>query len=230
MKSNFFKTYFIAIIIAFVAILFDMLTKYLLIGLLIPNVGDEAGFIDGFINFVYVQNFGASWGIFSGQTWLLIIISLLIMAGLLWFYISKCKAGNTKVDGTTIFLSVIVGLIVGGCIGNLYDRLVFGYVRDFINLQFIDFPVFNIADCAITIGVVLFIIYFIVDFVKDYKAEKAKTAKDIRKTGQNQVDKDKNQTSTCQDLNSKENLEKKDNLENKENFDKKDEKNDDKTQ
>lgn len=230
MKSNFFKTYFIAIIIAFVAILFDMLTKYLLIGLLIPNVGDEAGFIDGFINFVYVQNFGASWGIFSGQTWLLIIISLLIMAGLLWFYISKCKAGNTKVDGTTIFLSVIVGLIVGGCIGNLYDRLVFGYVRDFINLQFIDFLVFNIADCAITIGVVLFIIYFIVDFVKDYKAEKAKTAKDIRKTGQNQVDKDKNQTSTCQDLNSKENLEKKDNLENKENFDKKDEKNDDKTQ
>lgn len=173
MKSKFFKTYFVAIAVAVFVFVFDMLTKYLLIGSLIPNVGDSASFIEGFINFVHVQNFGASWGIFGGQTWLLIVISLVVTAVLLWFYIKKIKNSNS-VKGMQILLSVTIGFIVGGCLGNLYDRLAFGYVRDFINFQFMDFPVFNIADSAITIGVVLFIIYFIIGFVKEAKAEKAK--------------------------------------------------------
>lgn len=174
MKSKFFKTYFVAIAVAVFVFVFDMLTKYLLIGSLIPNVGDSASFIEGFINFVHVQNFGASWGIFGGQTWLLIIISIVITAVLLWFYISKLKNSKSEKNGIDILLSVTIGFVVGGCLGNLYDRLVFGYVRDFINFQFMDFPVFNIADSAITIGVVLFIIYFIIGFVKEAKAEKAK--------------------------------------------------------
>ena len=173
MKSKFFKTYFVAIMVAIFVFVFDMLTKYLLIGSLIPNVGDSASFIEGFINFVHVQNFGASWGIFGGQTWLLIVISLVVTAVLLWFYIKKIKNSNS-VKGMQILLSVTIGFIVGGCLGNLYDRLVFGYVRDFINFQFINFPVFNIADSAITIGVVLFIVYFIIEFVRESKLEKAK--------------------------------------------------------
>ena len=173
MKSKFFKSYFVAIMVAIFVFVFDMLTKYLLISSLIPNVGDSTSFIEGFINFVHVQNFGASWGIFGGQTWLLIVISLVVTAVLLWFYIKKIKNSNS-VKGMQILLSVTIGFIVGGCLGNLYDRLAFGYVRDFINFQFIDFPVFNIADSAITIGVVLFIVYFIIEFVREAKLEKAK--------------------------------------------------------
>ena len=173
MKSKFFKSYFVAIMVAIFVFVFDMLTKYLLIGSLIPNVGDSASFIEGFINFVHVQNFGASWGIFGGQTWLLIVISLVVTAVLLWFYIKKIK-NSINIKGMQILLSVTIGFIVGGCLGNLYDRLVFGYVRDFINFQFINFPVFNIADSAITIGVVLFIVYFIIEFVREAKLEKAK--------------------------------------------------------
>lgn len=122
---------------------------------------------------MHVQNFGASWGIFGGQTWLLIVISLVVTAVLLWFYIKKIK-NSISIKGMQILLSVTIGFIVGGCLGNLYDRLAFGYVRDFINFQFIDFPVFNIADSAITIGVVLFIVYFIIEFVREAKLEKAK--------------------------------------------------------
>lgn len=169
MKNNFFKTYFLVISITFFVLLFDMLTKYILIPTLIPQVGDVAPFIEGFINFVHVQNKGASWGILSGQMYFLIIISVLILVGILWLYIKKI---NNEISKNNVLISITVGFLVGGCLGNLYDRIVFGYVRDFINFEFIDFPVFNIADCAITVGVILFVIYIILDYVKAIKTEK----------------------------------------------------------
>ena len=169
MKNNFFKTYFLVILITFFVLLFDMLTKYILIPTLIPQVGDVAPFIEGFINFVHVQNKGASWGILSGQMYFLIIISVLILVGILWLYIKKI---NNETSKNNVLISITVGFLVGGCLGNLYDRIVFGYVRDFINFEFIDFPVFNIADCAITVGVILFVIYIILDYVKAIKTEK----------------------------------------------------------
>ena len=169
MKNNFFKTYFLVILITFFVLLFDMLTKYILIPTLIPQVGDVAPFIEGFINFVHVQNKGASWGILSGQMYFLIIISVLILVGILWLYIKKI---NNETSKNNVLISITVGFLVGGCLGNLYDRIVFGYVRDFINFEFIDFPVFNIADCAITVGVILFVIYIILDYGKAIKTEK----------------------------------------------------------
>ncbi len=169
MKTKFLKTYFIVILVSLFVIIFDMLTKYLLIGSLIPNEGDSVDFIKGFINFVHVQNEGASWGIFKGQTIFLIIISLVILGVVVWFYVKKVKE-----EKVSILLSFVVGFLVGGCVGNLYDRIVFGYVRDFINFEFISFPVFNIADCAITIGVILLVLYFVLDYIKFIKSEKKK--------------------------------------------------------
>ena len=168
MKSKFFKTVFVAIIVVMLVLVFDMLTKYLLIGRLIPNVGDQASFIEGFINFVHVQNDGASGGILGGQTALLILLTIALLIALGWYYFSKIKTGGNY----QTLLSVAIGFVVGGSLGNLYDRLFFGYVRDFINFQFIDFPVFNIADSAITIGVILLVIYFLCEYIFAVKKEK----------------------------------------------------------
>ena len=169
MKSKFFKTVFVAIIVVMLVLVFDMLTKYLLIGSLIPNVGDQASFIEGFINFVHVQNDGASGGILGGQTALLIVITLVLLGVLVWYYLLKLKEGQNKY---LTLLSVAMGMIFGGSLGNLYDRVIFGYVRDFINFQFINFPVFNIADSAITIGVILLVIYFLCEYISAVKKEK----------------------------------------------------------
>lgn len=169
MKSKFFKTVFVAIIVVMLVLVFDMLTKYLLIGSLIPNVGDQASFIEGFINFVHVQNDGASGGILGGQTALLIVITLVLLGVLVWYYLLKLKDQQNKY---LTLLSVAMGMIFGGSLGNLYDRVIFGYVRDFINFQFINFPVFNIADSAITIGVILLVIYFLCEYIFAVKKEK----------------------------------------------------------
>ena len=169
-KNNFFKTYFLVILFFSLTFIFDMLTKYFLIGTLIPNEGDSVDFIDGFINFVYVQNKGAGWGILSGQSVLLIVLSIIILAVLIWFYIIKMK----QVSKLNTFLSISIGLIVGGCIGNLYDRIFFGFVRDFINFQFMSFPVFNIADISLSVGVVCIVIYFILYYISYKDTEKLK--------------------------------------------------------
>ena len=217
MKSKFFKTVFVAIIVVVLVLVFDMLTKYLLIGSLIPNVGDQASFIEGFINFVHVQNDGASGGILGGQTALLIVITLVLLGVLVWYYLLKLKEGQNKY---LTLLSVAMGMIFGGSLGNLYDRVIFGYVRDFINFQFINFPVFNIADSAITIGVILLVIYFICEYIFAVKKEKKRIEIEKIKEAESWAEASKFNEGLAEILDEGDNKEK-----NKENADKNSEKN-----
>ena len=148
----------------FVAILLlDLLTKHFIINL-IPNEGDSMDVIPGFINFVHVQNSGAAWGVLAGRPVFLIIVSIIIMAIYLAFYIMRTKKHKGKIHAC---LAVSAGLIAGGCLGNLIDRIAFGYVRDFINFEFMDFPVFNFADVALTFGIIIMIIYFFFIYSKE---------------------------------------------------------------
>ena len=217
MKSKFFKTVFVAIIVVMLVLVFDMLTKYLLIGSLIPNVGDQASFIEGFINFVHVQNDGASGGILGGQTALLIVITLVLLGVLVWYYLLKLKEGQNKY---LALLSVAMGMIFGGSLGNLYDRVIFGYVRDFINFQFINFPVFNIADSAITIGVILLVIYFLCEYIFAVKKEKKRIEIEKIKEAESWAEASKFNEELAEILDEGDNKEK-----NKENADKNSEKN-----
>ncbi len=217
MKSKFFKTVFVAIIVVMLVLVFDMLTKYLLIGSLIPNVGDQASFIEGFINFVHVQNDGASGGILGGQTALLIVITLVLLGVLVWYYLLKLKDQQNKY---LTLLSVAMGMIFGGSLGNLYDRVIFGYVRDFINFQFINFPVFNIADSAITIGVILLVIYFLCEYIFAVKKEKKRIEIEKIKEAESWAEASKFNEGLAEILDEGDNKEK-----NKENADKNSEKN-----
>jgi len=141
-------------------------------GYLIIITGVVAGFWDLFLKFMLdnkqmpvLENIfsiysahktGGAWSIFSNATWLLIVFSVVFLVGLVLFHIFL------KREKKSYLYSIAMGLLIGGAICNLLDRIRFGYVRDFIKLEFINFPVFNIADIAITVGVILLCVYFII--------------------------------------------------------------------
>ena len=104
-------------------------------------------------NIDYVKNYGAAFSLLSGSRFFLSLISIIITILLIYFIFNKIII--SKID----LLSY--SFILGGTIGNGIDRIIKGYVIDFINLNFIDFPVFNIADISINIGLLLFIYGFI---------------------------------------------------------------------
>ena len=155
----------LAISIAIIVFALDLTSKYL-VEYFLPNVGDSANFLPGFIGFVVVHNDGAGWNLLSGMPALLIVLTLAILALLVTFYALQMKKYRNK---TSKLLSIAFAFIVGGCLGNLYDRIFFGYVRDFLNFEFISFPVFNLADTFLTIGVILFVIYFIFFYGREDK-------------------------------------------------------------
>lgn len=124
-------------------------------------------FIDGFIDLTYVHNKGGAWGIMDGHTWMLLSLTLLIMI--------VCIAMLIKNGFKSKLLFFSVCMIISGGIGNMIDRIFRGgEVVDFIHLHFMpDFPVFNIADCAVCIGAGLLFLYFVVDMIKDYRKRRA---------------------------------------------------------
>ena len=102
-------------------------------------------------NITYVQNKGAAFSIFSNYTWVLAIISLIFSAVLLIYIIVK------RPKHKLLMLSLI--MIFAGALGNAIDRIFLGYVIDYIETAFIDFPIFNLADISITVGAALLIVY-----------------------------------------------------------------------
>ena len=166
MKNKRIWSIVVASIVFAAVLILDLVTKEVIISNLIPNVGDSVDVIPGFINFIYVENKGAAWGIFSNSTIGLTILSVIILVLILLFYILRLRQTKEK---SSMWLAVSIGLIAGGCIGNMIDRITFGFVRDFLNFQFMDFPVFNFADVGICVGVVTLMVYFIFFYSKEDK-------------------------------------------------------------
>ena len=135
----------------------DQIIKYFVLLYLKP-VG-SVGAINGFLEWNYVENTGAAFGSFSGNTALLsVITAVIIIAGIAAIILKKI---NNK------FLLVTATVIIAGGLGNLIDRIFRGYVVDFIKVLFIDFPVFNFADILVTCGSFMLIIYLIIDIYND---------------------------------------------------------------
>ena len=143
-------------------VLLDLVAKILL-------DGKNLDVINGFFGFVSVHNFGASFGMLSGAKIFFIVLAVAFMAGMIIFDLFYNK--NSHSNG---WYKVGFTLILGGLIGNLIDRIFLGYVRDFIHLEFMDFPVFNIADIALTVGCICLAIYLIF-FCRFDKKEQEKT-------------------------------------------------------
>ena len=126
------------------AIAIDRLCKLLALSLLAPHGVREA--IPGILSWAFVKNTGAAFGILSGS-WLLPLLTLLLIAALLLVLLRRPELDSLLRAG--------LWLIIGGGLGNLYDRLAYGYVVDFIRLDFVNFAVFNPADVFVCTGAAL---------------------------------------------------------------------------
>ena len=142
-------TRFYFILISTIIVIIDQLAKYII------TINYKSLINKNLIIFSldYIKNYGAAFNLFSGYRIILSLISIIIT--LLLIYIILNKIIISKID----LLSY--SLILAGTIGNGIDRIIKGYVVDFINLNFVDFPVFNIADISINMGVLLIIYGFI---------------------------------------------------------------------
>ena len=139
--------YFVALIVTGL----DQLIKWLVVTRLAIN--QAVAVIPGALDLFYIQNRGAAFSLFIDQRLLLIIVSLLVMAVIV--YVERRHAKG-RPD-----LKVALGLLFGGAAGNLIDRVRLGYVVDYVYLPFIHFPVFNLADSAIVLSILyLFVRFF----------------------------------------------------------------------
>ena len=151
---------FVALAIGAVIIIADQLIKYFVNTGLKP-VG-EVSVIDGFFKLVYVENRGVAFGMFKDMRWIFVVLTSALLLIIIFYMFKKRPSGK--------FFYICAGLIIGGGIGNLIDRVIYGYVIDYLSISFFP-PVCNFADYCITVGVFLLVIY-IFFFSSKFKSNK----------------------------------------------------------
>ena len=137
--------------ISSLVLIFDRLTKYISFKNL--SEGESIRVIPELFHITMVLNSGAAFGLFKGRSAFFVILTAIVIA-LICFYVWRGGCSD-------MFILTALGLILGGAAGNLIDRMVFGYVIDFLDFRI--WPVFNIADSSITIGAFILAIKLIFD-------------------------------------------------------------------
>ncbi|TYR82650.1 lipoprotein signal peptidase [Priestia megaterium] len=137
-------------IIALAVIFIDQLTKWTVVKEM--ELGESITVIENFLYITSHRNRGAAWGILQGQMWFFYAITIVVVIGLI-IYIQKLKKEDK-------WFGIALGLMLGGAIGNFIDRVARKEVVDFINTYIFsyDFPIFNVADSALVIGVAIMFI------------------------------------------------------------------------
>ena len=141
----------------------DQITKYLVVQN-IPLYG-QVPVVPGLLHLTYVQNTGAAFSMLRGAQWLFALIFLVLTVAVVWDMVKKAM------PFTRLERWLVVCVYAGG-LGNMIDRVRLGYVVDMIEVEFMNFAVFNVADCFITcgcIGLMLHLIFFNKEFWKDEK-------------------------------------------------------------
>lgn len=144
------------LIISFVIIFIDQLTKYFAVEYL--KQSPPVVLIDNFLQFNYVENYGAAFGILQNKQFFFVIMTVIVIIGIL-FYVGMKK-------NLTTLTKVSLFIVIGGALGNFIDRIRLGYVIDFIDVKFwgfYDFPVFNLADSSIVVSAIIISILVLLD-------------------------------------------------------------------
>lgn len=145
--------YYFIILVVF---LLDQVSKYYI--QVTPALHGSIEIIPKFLYITYCKNTGIAWSMLSGKRLFLIVVGLIEIGVLIYFFIEKMKTKDK-------WYCFSLALMIGGAVGNLYDRSVLGYVRDFIDTYPFgyNFPVFNIADAALCIGVGIILILMLLE-------------------------------------------------------------------
>lgn len=151
---------FIAIAAGIVLAAADQLFKYLVVSHF--ELNQSQVLIPHILNLTYIRNEGVAFGLFAGIPWVFIVLTALLLAAIIIYMFVKRPAGR--------LFYVSAALIIGGGIGNLIDRVLYGYVVDYLSLTFFK-PVCNFADYCITIGVVLLALYLLFFADKEKKKQ-----------------------------------------------------------
>lgn len=140
----------------------DQWTKYLAV----LHLKDQAPFViwEGVFELHYLENRGAAFGILQGKKIVFVVCTLLVL-GLIAFYYNRTPRGKRFHP-----VRVIGVLLVAGAIGNMIDRICNSYVVDFLYFKLIDFPIFNVADCYVTVGAIIMALLFLF-FYQDEEME-----------------------------------------------------------
>ena len=152
-----YRTYITLII----ALIIDQLSKFLVIKYIALN--HSISIIDNFFKLIYIRNTGAAWGMFDDKTIVIAILSAVFL-----FFLIKFIEEEKNMDK---FLQFCYGVLLGGIIGNLLDRLLRGYVVDFLSFKIFNYnyPIFNIADVFIVVSIILIVLFYFVGWCKNGK-------------------------------------------------------------
>lgn len=134
-------------------VLFDQVTKLIVVRNL--GLGESKPVIKDVFEFHHIHNTGSAWGLFSGKTWALAIVSVILSAALCYVIYNLLHSPYYR------FMRFLFACILGGAIGNMIDRFRLGYVTDFLYFKLINFPVFNVADIFVTVPIILLVLIFI---------------------------------------------------------------------
>lgn len=149
------------ILIPLIGIVFDQIVKYWA-STELQAVG-TIPLWEGVFHLTYCENTGAAFSLFTGQRWLLLAVTVVLLSGLLW------ALHNNWLQNA--FGRMSLRLIISGAIGNMIDRILLGYVVDLFDFRLINFPIFNVADILLCVGVGMMVIYIL---FMEPKIEKAK--------------------------------------------------------
>ncbi|MBO1085248.1 MULTISPECIES: signal peptidase II [Enterococcus] len=119
-------------------------------------LGETKSVIPGVLSLNHIRNFGAAWSLLEGKMWFFTVVTIIAVVVILTLMIKNRSNGNR-------WFMIGLTLILAGAIGNFIDRVRLGYVIDMFQTDFMNFPIFNVADISLVIGVICVLIYIILD-------------------------------------------------------------------
>lgn len=144
---------FLYYILALLIIGIDQITKYLTV--MSIDLYEVVEVIPNILSWMYLRNTGAAWSILEGQMWFFYIVTFIVVIVVVYYL--------QKYGDQSRLLSLSLSFVLAGSVGNVLDRIRLGYVVDMIRVEFIDFPIFNVADMSLFVGVALLILYVFLD-------------------------------------------------------------------
>ncbi|PTJ91050.1 signal peptidase II [Staphylococcus simulans] len=155
------KSYFIGatLFVTLAVLILDQFTKAYIVKIM--SVGDSYSVIPGFLNITSHRNTGAAWGILSGKMGFFFLVTIIVLGLLTYFYVKEARGH--------FWMQMAISLLFAGALGNFIDRMKNGEVVDFIDTYIFgyDFPIFNVADSSLTVGVILILILLLFDSKKN---------------------------------------------------------------